>query len=146
MTGGVDSKWFKNSWAFLVLFAMAVHYINKKDEPLWGSAERWQLLDDILTYMALAGTLALFVWSNICNWRISPRLFWRKWDRWSTNIAVGILSAVVFVLIMMWLKPHSVLDHKTALICFAVVVGVALVIKLVAKTMYKLSVEKPIKQ
>ena len=146
MERGVESKWFKSSWAFLVLFALAVHYINKMDEPLWGSAERWQLLDDILTYMALSGTLALFVWSNICNWRISPRLFWRKWDRWSTSIAGGILLAVVFLLVMMWLKPHPVLDHKTVLICFVAVIGVAMVIKLVARIMYKRAGEKQIKQ
>ena len=146
MEGGVNSKWFKTSWTVLLLFSLVVSYINRMDEPLWGSAERWHLLNNILTYLALVGILALFIRSNICNWRIGPRLFWRKWTRWGKSMFGGAIFIAIFLLFLTWVKPHSVLNREAILICSAIVGAVGLTIKLVASYMYKHSAEDKIQK
>lgn len=143
--GGVDSKWFKTSWAVLVLLALGVHRMAKMEDPFIGDVARWDILDDIMAWIALAGTVALFVRENVVNYRIGPRFFWRRWNKWSTALAGGIMIFVVFLFVMIWIKPHSILNRQTAFICSAVIIGVDLIIKFVANYMYKHAGEKIVK-
>ncbi|MBQ5786062.1 MAG: hypothetical protein IIW00_06285 [Alistipes sp.] len=135
--GGVNSKWFRNSWGALVLFAMGVHYIAKMDEPFIGDASRWDLLDDIMTWIALAGTFALFVWENVVNWRIGARYFWRRWAKWSTAVGVGVAVGVVIIAIVGFFKSGTIINSKAIWIMAMIVIPTAAAIKFFATYMFK---------
>lgn len=134
--GGVESKWFKGSWAFLVLLSLGVHRVAKMEEPFWGDAVRWDLLDDIFTWIALVGTVALIVWKNVVNWRIGPRYFWRRWDKWSSAFGFGGLVLAAFVVFQMIFKPEATLNVGAIWTCIAVVVSSAVAIKIIARYMF----------
>ncbi len=135
--GGVNSRWFRGSWAFLVLLSLGVHHIAKMDDPFIGDAARWDILDDIMTWIALAGTFALFVWENVVNWRIGPRYFWRRWDKWSTAVAGGVAIAVVIIAIIGFFKSGTIVNSKAIWIMAMIVVPSAVALKFFARYMFK---------
>ena len=135
--GGVESKWFKGSWAFLVLLSLGVHRVAKMEEPFWGDAARWDLLDDIFTWIALVGTVALIVWKNVVNWRIGPRYFWRRWDKWSSAVGVGVAVGVVIIAIVGFFKSGTIINSKAIWIMAMIVIPTAAAIKFFATYMFK---------
>ena len=135
--GGVESKWFKGSWAFLVLLSLGVHRVAKMEEPFWGDVARWDLLDDIFTWIALVGTVALIVWKNVVNWRIGPRYFWRRWDKWSSAVGVGVAVGVVIIAIVGFFKSGTIINSKAIWIMAMIVIPTAAAIKFFATYMFK---------
>jgi amino acid transporter len=59
-------------------------------------------------YITVVVALIICVLQGINYWRQSNRLFYRKWRRWGSAIALGIILAVVLLLVMRFVKGDSV--------------------------------------
>ena len=90
-----NEKWFIRSWALLSLAGLAVHKIVRYSDTPYGRG--MEMLDNILTAVILPLTVTLIVYKNICIWRQSPRLWWRRCRRFTFwfGISIGTILPIV---------------------------------------------------
>lgn len=90
-----NEKWFIRSWALLSFAGLAVHKIVHYSEIPYGRG--MEMLDNILTAVILPLTVTLIVYKNICIWRQSPRLWWRRCRRFTFwfGISIGTILPIV---------------------------------------------------
>lgn len=106
--GEFQKTWFQIVWACLLIASITINYIMRSVDAAWAHSPAMEVLDSMLTWITLPLTLILFVSKCISYWRQSKRLFWRKWLRWSGDIAAGIVLAVILFLTIRFVKGDSV--------------------------------------
>lgn len=106
--GEFQRKWFQIAWACLFIVSFSISRIRHSVDAAWAHSAGIELLDRILLCITLVVTVIICVLQGINYWRQSKRLFYRKWRRWGSAIALGIILAVVLLLVMRFVKGDSV--------------------------------------
>ncbi len=89
---------FTTIWAILLLGSVVLGHIIHYSDSAWTQSESIITLNSILFYITAIITVILFVWHNILYWRQGRRLFWRKWQKWTKGLMIGILMLVALLL------------------------------------------------
>ena len=121
--GEFNKKWFQIVWACLFIVSFSISRIRHSVDAAWAHSAGIELLDRILLCITLVVTVIICVLQGVNYWRQSKRLFYRKWRRWGTSLAVGTAAAVVLVLLVKYLKGESGViseeDRRIIVITFA---------------------------
>ena len=106
--GEFQKKWFQIVWACLFIVSFSMNRIQQSVDAAWAHSAGIELLNRILMYITVVVALIICVLQGINYWKQSNRLFYRKWRRWGSAIALGIILAVVLLLVMRFVKGDSV--------------------------------------
>ena len=121
--GEFNKKWFQIVWACLFIVSFSISRIRHSVDAAWAHNAGIELLDRILLCITLVVTVIICVLQGVNYWRQSKRLFYRKWRRWGTSLAVGTAAAVVLVLLVKYIKGESGVigeeDRRIIVIAFA---------------------------
>ncbi len=99
---------FTTIWAILLLGSVVLGHIIHYSDSAWAQSENIITLDSILFWITAIVTVILFVWHNILYWRQGRRLFWRKWQKLTKGLMVGILMLVVLLLAINALRGDEI--------------------------------------
>lgn len=106
--GEIHRKWFTITWGVLLLVSVVMSQLMRHTDFGWVHNSGVVMLYEVVSWLTLAVTILLFVWYNVHYWRVSRRLFWRKWRRWAGNIIIGVAMVAVLLLAIHLLRADKV--------------------------------------